>query len=341
MVRLCSALLLMFITAVNLVLLTQIENMKTFHLGDTITLHCTFSSGHSSYFYWFKQAVGESPQSIMSIYSHSIDPLLYGEFQGDQRFAIQKNSTSMMLTISNAKLADGGFYYCCTRSYEQIIFENKIFLKYEGLPTTNRYFSLQLVSDSVQPGDSVTLQCTIVTESCAGEHSVYWFKHGSGESLPGVIYTNGNRSDKCEKSPEAGSPTRSCIYSLPKRNLNLSDAGTYYCAVAMCGEILFGNGTKLEITGIDQENQSSPLVLGLAISNILCVIIIIILIYVQKTRIQRNTHQWFSTTPHSETRDSQQLTYNKCIFQKRKSEMGPRMQQINTHVLYSDIRLKE
>ncbi|XP_072573230.1 uncharacterized protein [Paramormyrops kingsleyae] len=315
--------------------------MKTFHLGDTITLHCTFSSGHSSYFYWFKQAVGESPQSIMSIYSHSIDPLLYGEFQGDQRFAIQKNSTSMMLTISNAKPADGGFYYCCTRSYEQIIFENKIFLKYEGLPTTNRYFSLQLVSDSVQPGDSVTLQCTIMTESCAGEHSVYWFKHGSGESLPGVIYTNGNRSDKCEKSPEAGSPTRSCIYSLPKRNLNLSDAGTYYCAVAMCGEILFGNGTKLEITGIDQENQSSPLVLGLAISNILCVIIIIILIYVQKTRIQRNTHQWFSTTPHSETRDSQQLTYNKCIFQKRKSEMGPRMQQINTHVLYSDIRLKE
>uniref|UniRef100_A0A3B3R130 Ig-like domain-containing protein n=1 Tax=Paramormyrops kingsleyae TaxID=1676925 RepID=A0A3B3R130_9TELE len=107
----------------------------------------------------------------------------------------------------------------------------------------------QPVPDTVQPGDSVTLQCTIETGSCAGEHSVYWFRHGSGESLPGVIYSHGNRSDECEKSPEAGSPTRSCVYSLPKRNLSPSDAGTYYCAVAMCGEMLFGNGTKVHVEG--------------------------------------------------------------------------------------------
>ncbi|KAI4881192.1 hypothetical protein NFI96_032134, partial [Prochilodus magdalenae] len=38
----------------------------------------------------------------------------------------------------------------------------------------------------------------------------------------------------------------SCVYKLPKRNLSLSDAGTYYCAVLMCGEIILGNGTKLD-----------------------------------------------------------------------------------------------
>ncbi|KAJ8337711.1 hypothetical protein SKAU_G00366770 [Synaphobranchus kaupii] len=76
-------------------------------------------------------------------------------------------------------------------------------------------------SESVQPGDSVTLQCTVHTETCAGEH---W---GSG----------------------AVSPTQSCVYNFPKRNLSLSDAGTYYCAVATCGEILFGNGTKLDFEG--------------------------------------------------------------------------------------------
>ena len=30
-------------------------------------------------------------------------------------------------------------------------------------------------------------------------------------------------------------------------NLISSDAGTYYCAVASCGEILFGSGSKLLI----------------------------------------------------------------------------------------------
>ncbi|CAB1345288.1 unnamed protein product, partial [Coregonus sp. 'balchen'] len=99
----------------------------------------------------------------------------------------------------------------------------------------------------VNPGDSVTLKYKIHTESCAGEHSVYWFRHGSGESRPGIIYNIGDRSDQCEKSPEAGSPRQSCVYNLPKRNLSLSDAGTYYCAVASCWEILFGNGTKLDI----------------------------------------------------------------------------------------------
>jgi hypothetical protein len=76
---------------------------------------------------------------------------------------------------------------------------------------------------------------------------VYWFRAGSGESHPGVIYTPGNRSDDCEKSPESPSPTQTCVYSLSKNNLSLSDAGTYYCAVATCGEILFGNGTNLNI----------------------------------------------------------------------------------------------
>uniref|UniRef100_A0A8C7VKT9 Immunoglobulin V-set domain-containing protein n=1 Tax=Oncorhynchus mykiss TaxID=8022 RepID=A0A8C7VKT9_ONCMY len=74
-------------------------------------------------------------------------------------------------------------------------------------------------------------------------------QHGSGESFPGIIYTHGDRSDQCEKSSEAGSPTQRCVYKLPKRNLSLSDAGTYYCAVASCWEILFGNWTKLDVEG--------------------------------------------------------------------------------------------
>ncbi|XP_070978117.1 uncharacterized protein [Oncorhynchus clarkii lewisi] len=135
----------------------------------------------------------------------------------------------------------------------------KDFTETERLDSESNSMSVlqQPVSESVHPGDSVTLKCTIHIETCAGEHSVYWFRHGSGESHPGIIYTHGDKSDQCEKSPKAGSPTQSCVHNLPKRNLSFSDAGTYYCAVASCGEILFGNGTKLDI----EEHRADPLLL--------------------------------------------------------------------------------
>uniref|UniRef100_A0A8C7RHM3 Ig-like domain-containing protein n=1 Tax=Oncorhynchus mykiss TaxID=8022 RepID=A0A8C7RHM3_ONCMY len=121
----------------------------------------------------------------------------------------------------------------------------------------NKHFQITLyqqpVSDPVYPGDSMTLQCTVLSETCTGEHSVYWFRAGSGESHPGVIYTPGNRSDECKKSPETPSPTQSCVYSLSENNLSPSHAGTYYCAVATCGEILFGKGTKLDVKGTFNE----------------------------------------------------------------------------------------
>uniref|UniRef100_A0AAY4DDQ4 Ig-like domain-containing protein n=1 Tax=Denticeps clupeoides TaxID=299321 RepID=A0AAY4DDQ4_9TELE len=102
--------------------------------------------------------------------------------------------------------------------------------------------------DPASEGHNVTLNCTVVSGGCAGEHSVYWFRHGTPGSHPGIIYAHGDRSAGCEKNPEAGSSTQSCVYHLPKRNLSTTDAGTYYCAAAACGQITIGNGTKLEIS---------------------------------------------------------------------------------------------
>ena len=107
-------------------------------------------------------------------------------------------------------------------------------------------------SDPAQPGDSVTLTCSLFSDSvktsCGDEHSVLWFRVGSEKSHPNIIYAEGNRRDGCDKKPDARSPAMSCFYSFSK-TVSSSDAGTYYCAVASCGEILFGNGTKLDIEG--------------------------------------------------------------------------------------------
>uniref|UniRef100_A0A4W5P4A3 Ig-like domain-containing protein n=1 Tax=Hucho hucho TaxID=62062 RepID=A0A4W5P4A3_9TELE len=176
------------------------------------------------------------------------------------KFAVERSGNLFVRTISDAMVSDVGIYYCSKRDYDTTNFGNGIFLIYED--TRTQHVVQQAVSETVQPRDTVTLNCTIHTETCAGEHSVYWFRHGSGESHPGIIYTHGDRSDQCEKSPEAGSPTQSCVYNLPKRNLSLSDAGTYYCAVASCGEILFGKGTKLDVErGHSDDPQMRILVL--------------------------------------------------------------------------------
>uniref|UniRef100_A0A8K9VAB1 Ig-like domain-containing protein n=1 Tax=Oncorhynchus mykiss TaxID=8022 RepID=A0A8K9VAB1_ONCMY len=225
-------------------------------LGDTVTLTCYCPDESVTRFIWFKQSFGQEPLHMASslyvgqesYYSNNF----IKDFTETERLGVRRGEYSCNLTISKTVPGDSATYFCSTTDiYEQTFGEGTVLFVKDSESNIMSVLQ-QPVSESVQPGGSVTLNCTIHTETCAGEHSVYWFRHGSGETRPIIIYTHGNWSDQCEKSPEAGSPTQSCVYNLSKRNLSLSDAGTYYCAVASCGERLFGNGTKLDIQGNSQ-----------------------------------------------------------------------------------------
>ncbi|XP_045071206.1 uncharacterized protein LOC123484707 [Coregonus clupeaformis] len=228
----------------------QPDPVMVTHLGQSVSLTC-FCRSDLIKVSWFKQTVGQKPLLMtVSIYpenKYTYSNNFYKDFTENKRLSVKREVDSCNLTISKIESGDSATYYCGSMIASEVKFGEGtvIFVKDSG--SNSMSVIQQPVSESVQPGDSVTLNCTIHTETCAGEHSVYWFRHGSGESHPGIIYNHGDRSDQCEKSPEAGSPTQSCVYNLPKGNLSLSDAGTYYCAVASCGEILFGNGTKLDI----------------------------------------------------------------------------------------------
>lgn len=92
---------------------------------------------------------------------------------------------------------------------------------------------------SVHPGGSVTLHCSLHSKkeenrhTCQAEDDVYWIRLGSGESHPSIICTPSHSSCEGEE--------RSCFYT--SKTVNVSDEGTYCCAVDMCGQILFGGGT--------------------------------------------------------------------------------------------------
>uniref|UniRef100_A0A4W5JM64 Ig-like domain-containing protein n=1 Tax=Hucho hucho TaxID=62062 RepID=A0A4W5JM64_9TELE len=242
----------------------QPDSVMVTHLGQSVSLTCFCRSNSMFSVTWYKQTVGQKPLLMASSYYLSQNIFFANHFIKDftetKRLSVNRGVDSFNLTISMTESGDSATYYCGAMEVSKVKFGEGTFLIVKG-----------------NLSNSVTLNCTIHTETCAGEHRVYWFRHGSGESRPGIIYTHGDRSDKCEKSPEAGSPPQSCVYNLPKRKLSLSDAGTYYCAVASCGEILFGNGTKLDVEGNNLLHimiiscLTTAVILSLIVNVILCV----------------------------------------------------------------------
>lgn len=93
----------------------------------------------------------------------------------------------------------------------------------------------------------MTLNCTVQTGTNDGEYRFNWFKEDSSDSHLGIMYIHTHTSSQFLKGPEYSS--QSCVFSSSKTNVSQSDSGTYYCAVASCGEILFGKGMTLEVGG--------------------------------------------------------------------------------------------
>uniref|UniRef100_A0A4W4H233 Ig-like domain-containing protein n=1 Tax=Electrophorus electricus TaxID=8005 RepID=A0A4W4H233_ELEEL len=225
----------------------QMEPLLMAEIGSNTNLTCFCAKEQYTGVMWFKQEMGEKPIGIATSYHYSHPPEFYKDFDKN-RFRLSRDVKSFNLSISETQLSDSATYYCAVAFINMITFGDGTILIVKGKDHHNHVVQQQPTSMLHQPAENINLECKIFSNVSMGNHSVYWFKHGSRESHPGIIYTHGD-SAQCKKSSEAGAPTQSCVYMLPKRNLRLSDAGTYYCAVTACGQILIGNGTKLEIYG--------------------------------------------------------------------------------------------
>ncbi|XP_023252139.1 uncharacterized protein LOC111646817, partial [Seriola lalandi dorsalis] len=204
-------------------------------VGDNATLRCFYEGKAAKMLYWYKQTLGQRPRRISSFYKHDKSGTFTDEFKNNQRFSLETNNGKNHLTISGLHISDSATYYCIGCSAFKFEFVESITVSVQGSGLNIQASVQQFGSEILQPGGSVTLNCTVHTGTCDGEHSVYWFKD-SEESHPGLIYTHGGRNDQCERKPET--QTQTCVYNLPIQSLNLSHAGTYYCAVASCGHIL-------------------------------------------------------------------------------------------------------
>ncbi|XP_061566128.1 uncharacterized protein LOC133420451 [Cololabis saira] len=305
------------------------------HVGDSVTLRCFHDN--VSLLYWFMQSLGDKPTVISTCYVYSKRITFYEKFNNNSRFTLDTENRNYHLTISDLKHSDSGTYYCAARGPLVVDFAEGTTLSVKDSDLNIQSLIHQSSSDTIQPGDSVSLNCTVHTGSCGGEHSVYWFKE-SEKSHPALIYTHGGRNDQCERKPNM--QTHTCVYNLMMKDLNVSHAGTYYCAVASCGHILFGNQTKLDFTSGD-----SFLVYFLTGTLTFTSILVVVLIFqiYKMNKIIQSAEERFPAPPAASTRCPNQDTASPqyaALDLNQANRSRRQRSTTNSDCVYSSVRLQ-
>uniref|UniRef100_A0A3Q2VFB9 Ig-like domain-containing protein n=1 Tax=Haplochromis burtoni TaxID=8153 RepID=A0A3Q2VFB9_HAPBU len=219
---------------------------KSLVVGDYVTLKCPRRvAEYKETMYWIRIVSGSSAEFLGGTFTFD-----YNGVNRTPHITAKQEPGTFTLDISKVNLSDIGLYYCIKVRQLAMTFLKGTFLTIKELePDVTDIFQMP-PSDHVYQGDPVTMQCSLLSntekKTCSGNHSVFWFRAGT-ESQPSLIYAHGNTGDECNKSLEDPSQYK-CDYSFSK-NVSTADAGSYYCAVATCGQIIFGNGTKLNIKG--------------------------------------------------------------------------------------------
>nr|XP_046236419.1 uncharacterized protein LOC124054452 [Scatophagus argus] len=304
-------------------------------VGESVTLSCFCLNKVSQIFYWYKQTVGLTPKLVSSVYSYNAYRVFYDEFN-NPRFSVDTENHEYQLKISDLRISDSGTYYCIKSNFTEFEFCEGTTINVKGSGLNIPVLVHQSAPQTIQPGGSVTLNCTVHNGTCDGEHSVYWFKN-SGESHPEHIYTHGDRNDQCER--KQNTQTHSCVYNLPMKNLNVSHAGTYYCAVASCGHILFGDATKLDFK---YEVDSLVYILSAALS---CTTVLVVLLAFTVYKMNKRKCQYTesnltfsaSSTNAALRQDTENLHY--AALKDLKTDRSRRQRSnTNTECVYSSVK---
>ncbi|KAI4893522.1 hypothetical protein NFI96_021515 [Prochilodus magdalenae] len=306
-------------------------------LGEAVTLHCTFEENTSNErMVWYRQKRGQAPQQVGIILTNA-DPLVLSGFK-DKDIKLEANRSSTSLSIPYTTKDDEGTYYCGVSQVNMITFSTGTFLALTGQTEFNISVLQTPSQGSVSPGESVTLQCTVLSEIRAADLRVLWFRAAAGQSFPEIIYTHQNSSSRqCEIS----SSTHSSVYNFSRNILNHHHTGTYYCAVAACGGIIFGNGTAVELA-----QPLDPVVICLGAALGVCVVVISVQTILNRKRRNcehcRAEKRQQGSVKEKTTRqggDAEELNYAALHFHERKTKRG-REKRVQTQedTLYSAVR---
>ncbi|KAF7706969.1 hypothetical protein HF521_018187 [Silurus meridionalis] len=329
-----SATLLVHTDSAQMNIVSQPNSVITAASGENVTLHCfRADEGLTESIIWYKQAVGHKICAMVTIRNLAQNPIFEDKFNSP-RFTVHNSERSYDLKITNVQPSDEAMYYCGLK-WITISFGKGTFLSVRGDDAVKVSVFQSSVSDSVPAGASGTLQCSVLSESRAAELQVLWFRAAPSQSHPQIIYTHHNSSLQCESE----SSTHTCVYNLSKNIFSLNDTGTFYCAVVLCGKIIFGNGTRVQLV-----ESVDPVVICLTVALGVCVIVISVqtLLLCKRTKCEKFTNTQSSVNKtertNSQDRESVELNYAALHFNKKKTKTTRRKGKYPQETLYSEVK---
>lgn len=219
--------------------ITQDSGVITAEVGQSVTLKCYCQQNTVTFLSWYQQSLGGKPLIISTWMKHSTEATISPAYERRFHVLAEEEGTNH-LVITDLRLSDSATYYCGILEFNEIEFGQGAFLHVKTSLSNIHAVVHQPELETFRWGDSVNLSCTVYTEKCAGEQNLYWFRHSVAQ--PAIMYHN---VGKCMKD----SHMENCTLNLAIKSVSSSDAGMYYCALASCGEIVFGQGTRVKIAG--------------------------------------------------------------------------------------------
>ncbi|XP_062250064.1 uncharacterized protein LOC133959018 [Platichthys flesus] len=323
----------------------QIFQTKTVDVGHEVKLTCRRQkTDFTAMLFWIRFVSGNLPEFLGGTYYYD-----HTGVNKTPHFTVKQEPGSFVLYINKAEPSDAGVYYCM----EQLNLDMKLligtFLKITGPEPDITAVIQARPSDPVGSGDSVTLQCSVLSGSdnhkCPTYDKLYWFR--ANEAHPSLVYVHDSSGDECNRSLEAHSPHR-CVFNFCK-SFSSSDFGTYYCAVVTCGEILFGRGIKLENEVVNMLNeQKANTVLCLLSATLAISLIVVVVLFKKKTcdcckagvSLQTEAAAVGGNLPSQQIhKDS--LVYSTATFSRRKAGKTTgrgNVKPADEETVYSDVR---
>uniref|UniRef100_A0A3Q3WGS1 Ig-like domain-containing protein n=1 Tax=Mola mola TaxID=94237 RepID=A0A3Q3WGS1_MOLML len=276
----------MMSVCIFLVLFGEDDGVITAEVGQTVTFKCFCGDDSVTILSWYQQSLGSKPIIISTRMRYSKEASIYPAYK--ERFQVESGERINHLKISRLRIRWSLDKECSFMVYQAEL-------------------------EVLRAGDSVNLSCavyiyivyTVYSEKCAGPQSLFWFRHGAAQ--PVIMYQN---MGDCANND---SHTKNCTLNYPIQSVNSSDAGMNHCGLASCGNIVFGNGTRVVIT---RSNKLTYLLLGcLSVGFVLSIILILVLafiVYKLKKQICPNckgTVSYLISSAVSESHDEDSLHY--------------------------------